>query len=173
MAIAKASEVVERLARSLPTELGKARGADLVAHYLDPARRPPRVKQWSVRHHDEQVRYCNSYMLPVIGDVPCRALTRRRLSGDPEPGEDPVGAHHVRRCVTGLIAAGLEEGHVLARQDLLRGVRWPGEIDAEAEPVDRAVTIEEIPPWTPSTPSPRRPRLVPSCGGVSCSVVAK
>jgi hypothetical protein len=58
-------QVVERLTRSLPSELGKAKGADLVAHYLDPARRPPLVKQWSVRQRDEQVRYCNRYVLPV------------------------------------------------------------------------------------------------------------
>jgi hypothetical protein len=52
-AIAKASELVERLTRSAPTELGRATGADLVAHYLDPGRRPPRVKEWSIRHRDE------------------------------------------------------------------------------------------------------------------------
>jgi hypothetical protein len=48
-AIAKATEIVERLARSAPTELGRATGADLVAQYLDPGRRPPRVKSWSIR----------------------------------------------------------------------------------------------------------------------------
>lgn len=42
-AITKASEIVERLARSAPTALARSRGADLVAHYLDPSRRPPRV----------------------------------------------------------------------------------------------------------------------------------
>jgi integrase len=56
-------------------------------------------------------------------------------------------AQHIRRCLTGIVAAGLEEGHLLARQDLLRGVRWhgadPGERDRE--PVDRAVTDAEIP----------------------------
>lgn len=57
-AIAKATEIVERRARSAPTELGRATGADLFAHYLDPSRRPPRVKSWSIRHRDEQTRYC-------------------------------------------------------------------------------------------------------------------
>jgi len=75
-AIAKASEIVERLARPAPTALSRALGADLVEHYLDPARRPPRVPSWSVRHRDEQVHYCNDYVLPVIGDVPCRELSR-------------------------------------------------------------------------------------------------
>src|SRR4051812_44235362 len=35
-AIARAVEVVERLASGNPTELLRATGADLVAHYLDP-----------------------------------------------------------------------------------------------------------------------------------------
>jgi hypothetical protein len=42
-AIAKATELVERLGRGAPTDLGKARGTDLVALYLNPDRRPPRV----------------------------------------------------------------------------------------------------------------------------------
>ena len=48
LAIGKASEIVERLGRSAPICLGRATGADLVGHYLSPARRPPRTKQWSV-----------------------------------------------------------------------------------------------------------------------------
>ena len=75
-AVAKASELVERLARSTPTDLARAKGRDLVDHYLDPARRPPRVRAWSDRHRDEQTRYCNLYVLPVIGNLPCRRLTR-------------------------------------------------------------------------------------------------
>jgi hypothetical protein len=40
-AVAKAAGLVERLGRGTPTELARATGADLVAHYLDPARRRP------------------------------------------------------------------------------------------------------------------------------------
>jgi integrase len=55
-------------------------------------------------------------------------------------------AQHLRRCVTGVVNAGLEEGHLLARQDVLRGVRWrPAGRNAPAEPVGRAVTEAEIP----------------------------
>ncbi|HVL32238.1 MAG TPA: hypothetical protein VM600_01495, partial [Actinomycetota bacterium] len=57
-AIKKAQDVVERLRRSVPTELGRAKGAHLVAHYLDPDRRPPRVAAWSVKHREEQTRIC-------------------------------------------------------------------------------------------------------------------
>src|SRR4051794_41347840 len=76
-AIAKATELVERLGRGTATDLARATGAELVAHYLDPARRPARVERWSDRHRDEQVRYCNLYVLPAIGAVACRRLTRR------------------------------------------------------------------------------------------------
>lgn len=144
-AIAKASEIVERLARSTPTELGRARGRDLVAHFLDPARRPPRVHQWSEKHRDDQTRYCELYIEPVIGDVPCRELGRADLQTVIDQARTASVAQHLRRCLTGLVAAGLEEGYLLARQDVLRGVRWHGEINAAVEPADHAVTQEEIP----------------------------
>jgi integrase len=144
-AIAKAAEIVERLGRAAPTELGRARGADLVAHYLDPARRPPRVKQWSDRHRDEQTRYCNLYVLPVIATVPCRELTRVDFQHILDQASTASVAQHLRRCLTGIVAAGLEEGHLLMRQDPLRGVRWHGETDTDRDPADRAVTQAEIP----------------------------
>jgi integrase len=144
-AIAKASEVVERLARSTPTELGRARGADLVAHYLDPQRRPPRVHQWSEKHRDDQTRYCDLYVRPVIDGVPCRELTRADFQAIIDQARTASVAQHLRRCLTGLIGAGLEEGYLLARQDLLRGVRWHGALSVPAEPADTAVTQEEIP----------------------------
>lgn len=52
-AITKATEVVERLAHGLPTDMCRAGGAELGhAHYLDPKRRPPRVEHWSERHRE-------------------------------------------------------------------------------------------------------------------------
>lgn len=142
-AITKASEIVERLARSAPTALARSRGADLVAHYLDPQRRPPRVKTWSIRHRDEQVRYCNDFVLRVIADVPCRELSR--LPRDHRWRSHTIGGEHLRRCLSSLIAAGVEEGHLLDSRDLLSGVRWHGELHAEPEPIDHAATWEEIP----------------------------
>jgi integrase len=144
-AIAKATEIVERLARSTPTELGRARGADLVAHYLDPQRRPPRVHQWSEKHRDDQTRYCELYVRPVIGEVPCRDLSRTDFQTIIDQARTASVAQHLRRCLTGLVGAGLEEGYLLVRQDVLRGVRWQGELVAPAEPADHAVTQEEIP----------------------------
>jgi hypothetical protein len=55
-AIAKATEIVERLACGTDTDLVNARDTDLVAHYLDPQRRPRRVKEWSERTREERVR---------------------------------------------------------------------------------------------------------------------
>jgi integrase len=146
-AIAKATEIVERLARSAPTELGRATGADLVAHYLDPGRRPPRVKSWSTRHRDEQTRYCELYLLPVIAHLPCRELTRDDFQLILDKAPTKSVAAHIKSCLTGMVNAGLDEGHLLARQDLLRGVRWHGGLDDgdDDEPVDHAVTWEEIP----------------------------
>lgn len=146
-AIAKAGEIVERLARGSATDLGRARGAELVAHYLDPRRRPPRVESWSERHRDEQTRYCTLYVLPVIGDVPCRKLSRLDFQQILDRAPTTSVAQHLRRCLSGLVGAGLEEGHLLVRQDVLRGVCWYRP-DAPAKPVDQAVTHDEIPTTT-------------------------
>ena len=48
-AVAKATEIVERLASGVGSEVANARGCVLVAHYLDPRRQPTRVKEWSDR----------------------------------------------------------------------------------------------------------------------------
>lgn len=75
----------------------------------------------------------------------CRELTRGDFQEIIDLGSTKSVAHDIRRCLTAMIGAGLEEGHILAGRDLLRGVRWFGEIDADPEPVDHAVTFEEIP----------------------------
>lgn len=121
---AKAAEVVERLSRGRATDLGRATGAELVGHYLDPRRRPPRVEAWSERHRDEQARYCKLYVDPVIGEIPCRRLTRRHFQRILDTAPTAWVAAHLRRVLTSLVAAALEEGYLLPRQDVLSGVRW-------------------------------------------------
>ncbi len=145
-AITKAGELVERLGRGTATDLARASGADLVAHYLDPARRPARVEHWSERHRDEQVRYCARFVLPLLGPVPCRRMTRLDFKAVLDQAPTPSVASHLTRCLTALVAAGLEEGHLLARQDVLRGVRWrpPAGSETYVEP-GLAVTEAEIP----------------------------
>jgi integrase len=147
-AIAKASELVERLGRGTATDLARATGADLVAHYLDPARRPPRGQPWSDRHRDEQVRYCGLYVLPEIGGVSCRRLSRADFQRIIDRAPSPSVAQHLRRCLSGVVNAGLEEGHLLLRQDVLRGVRWnppEGVTRPGPEGLGRAITEAEIP----------------------------
>ena len=81
-----------------------------------------------------------SNVIPVIGEVPCRQLTRNDFQQILDQAKTPSVAQHLKRCLTGLVNAGLEEGHLLARQDLLRGVRWLQDDIADDEPFDRAIT---------------------------------
>lgn len=120
-AIAKATELVERLGRGTPTDLGKARGTDLVDLYLNPGRRRPQVARWSERHRDEQTRSFSLYVLPAVANVACRQLTRLDFQRILDRAPTPSVAQHLRRCLSGLVNAGLEEGLLLVRQDLLRG----------------------------------------------------
>lgn len=144
-AIIKATELVERLGRGTPTDLARATGAELVAHYLDPARQPPRVEQWSERHRDEQARYCHLYVEPLVGPIPCRKLTRLDFQRIIDQAPTPSVASHLKRCITSLVSAGLDEGHLLARQDVLRGVRWHRDDNTPRESGGPAITDAEIP----------------------------
>ena len=146
-AIAKASEIVDRLAIGSTTELVNARGAELVAHFLDPTRRPARVREWSERMLEEQVRYCTKYVVPVIGDVRCRELARSDFQRILDQARTASVARQVRRTLTALVNAGLTEGYLLPRQDVLRGVRWLPKDGAEVavEPSTRSITEDEIP----------------------------
>jgi integrase len=79
---------------------------------------------WSERHRDDQTSYCARFVLPVIADVALKDLRpwhfQRILDDAPTAS---VGAH-LRTCLSAMVSAGLEEGLLLARQDVLRGVRW-------------------------------------------------
>lgn len=147
-AIAKASELVERLAAGTPTKLASAKGAVLIARYLDPARRPARGRAWSERHREEQVAYCARFVAPVIADVAVRDLTRAHLQAVLDGAPTASVAAHLRRCLSALVACGLEEGLLLVRQDVLRGVRWHPPADQIDEPgleSGRAVEEADIP----------------------------
>ena len=146
-AIAKATEIVERLSSGVGTEVANARGADLVAHFLDPRRRPARVREWSDRMREEQERYCAKYVVPLIGEFRCRDLARADFQRVLDQANTASVARQLRRTLTGIVNAGLIEGYLLPRQDVLRGVRWlpPGGADVDAEPSNHAITREEIP----------------------------
>jgi integrase len=123
-ALAKAAELVAGLARGRPTDWARAPGAALVRHYLDPTRRPLRGRAWSVRHREEQEAYCRRFVTPVIAEVELRQLSRLHFARVLGAAPTPSVASHLRRCLTAMVAAGLEEGLLLATQDVLRGVHW-------------------------------------------------
>lgn len=123
-ALVKASELSERLNVGTPTSHLRARGAALVEHYLDRRRRPTRGAGWSQRHREEQAAYCRRFVLPVIADVLVRDLRPQHFQRIVDGALTPSVAAHLRTCLSAMVAAGLEEGLLLARQDVLRGVRW-------------------------------------------------
>lgn len=125
-AITKAAELVERLSAGTPTALRSARGRVLVQRYLDPNRRPTRGRAWSDRHREEQESYCRRFVLPVIGDLPVGTLTRAHMQQIVDQAKTKPVGDHLRRCVSAMVTAGLEDGLLLARQDVLRGVHWYG-----------------------------------------------
>ena len=144
-AIARAEELVERLSQGTRTELARAKGVDLVAHYLDPARRPPRGRPWSERHREEQEAYCRRLRDPGGRAAGVPRYGSGRPPGRARRGRDPVGGGPPARCLSALVTAGLEEGYLLARQDVLRGVRWKGEASESVEEIGRAISAAEIP----------------------------
>ncbi|MDQ6928216.1 MAG: hypothetical protein M3159_06080, partial [Actinomycetota bacterium] len=123
-AVAKASDVVARLSQGRPTDLAQAHGDVLVAHYLDPARRPVRGRAWSARHREEQEAYCRRFVIPVIANLELGRLSRMHFNGILAQAATASVAAHLRRCLSAMVGAALEEGLLLARQDVLRGVRW-------------------------------------------------
>jgi integrase len=149
-AIAKATELVERLAAGTPTNLASAKGSVLIARYLDPARHPARGRAWSERHREEQVAYCARFVTPVIAEVAVRNLTRAHFQAIVDRAPTASVAAHLRRCLSALVACGLDEGLLLVRQDVLRGVRWhpPAELDEPELERGRAVEEADIPTAT-------------------------
>ncbi len=147
-ALAKAGDLVARLAQGRPTDWAQAKGEALVDHYLDPTRRPARGRAWSARHREEQQAYCQRFVSPVIAGVELRHLSRAHFSQVLAQAPTASVAAHLRRCCSAMVAAGLEDGLLLARQDVLRGVCWspPGvECPEDEQLPGRFVDQAEIP----------------------------
>jgi integrase len=122
-ALAKAEAVAERLAQGTPTAFARAKGADLVAHYLDPARPPARGRVWSERHREDQESHCRRFVTPAIGAMAAGDLTRADFQRILDAAPTESTATNLRRCLSALVGACMEEGLLLSRQDVLRGVR--------------------------------------------------
>jgi hypothetical protein len=71
------------------------------------------VAVWSVNHRDEQVRYCHRFVLPIIATVPCRELGRPDFQRILDQAPTASVARQLRRCLRGLMNAGLIEGDLL------------------------------------------------------------
>ncbi len=142
-AFAKAAELSERLNIGIPTSMLRAKGLTLVEHYLDPRRRPSRGTGWSQRHREEQAAYCRRFVLPVIADVGTRDLRPFHFQRMLDGALTPAVADHLRRCLSAMVAAGLEEGLLLARQDVLRGVHWYVPRSEGEDDLERGVHVDE------------------------------
>lgn len=129
-AVAKATELVERLAQGTPTDWAHAPGQALIDHYLDPRRPSPRGRPWSLRHREDQEAACRRFVAPVISQVPLGRLSRVQFQKILDGAPTPSVAAHLRRTLSAMVVAGLEEGLLLVRQDVLRGVRPRLDLDA-------------------------------------------
>jgi hypothetical protein len=146
-ALAKAEALTERLSMGTPTAHLRAKGRRLVTHYLDPRRRPARGSGWSERHRDDQTSYCTRFVLPVIADVTLKDLRPWHFQRILDAASTASVGAHLRTCLSAMVSAGLEEGLLLARQDVLRGVRWyrPAGPDLVVEEIGRSVEDADIP----------------------------
>ncbi len=98
---AKAADLVARLGQGRPTDWAQAKGDALVAHYLDPTRRPARGRAWSARHREEQQAYCDRFVTPVIAGVELRRLSRVHFERILVQAPTASVAAHLRRCCSG------------------------------------------------------------------------
>jgi integrase len=148
-ALAKAEAVAERLAHGTPTALLRCKGADLVRHYLDPARPPARARVWSERHREEQESHCRRFVMPAIGAMAVGDLTRADFQRILDAAPTEATATNLRRCLSALVGAAMEEGLLLSRQDVLRGVHRRRPI-GEVPVLERSghIEVEDIPTAT-------------------------
>ncbi|MHB1446619.1 MAG: tyrosine-type recombinase/integrase [Acidimicrobiales bacterium] len=118
-AVDRAEALVGRLMAGRPAAVERAKGEAVVAHYLDPAR-----TRWSERHREAQESYCARFVTPVIGALPVRLLSRAHFQRMLDRAETPAVAEHLRRCLSAMTSAALNEGLLVVRQDVMRGLRW-------------------------------------------------
>jgi hypothetical protein len=83
-----------------------------------------RGRGWSARHREEQEAYCRRFVIPAIGGVELGRLSRLHFNGILAQAPTASVAAHLRRCLSAMVSASLAEGLLLARQDVLRGMRW-------------------------------------------------
>jgi len=63
-----------------------------------------------MRHREEQEAYCRRFVAPMIAEVELRRLSRVDFARVLEAAPTASVASHLRRCLSAMVAAGLEEG---------------------------------------------------------------
>jgi integrase len=115
----KLAKVAERLQADAPNMTKP--GAALVAHYLDPDRRPVQDR-WSRRYAHNQRRLCERFALPVMGAVTCQDIktehTQKIVNAAPTAGE----GDRVHRMISAMVSAGLAGGYLTNPR--LAAVHW-------------------------------------------------
>jgi integrase len=117
-------------------------GADLIAHYLDPDRRPVEDR-WSRKHAHTQRRLCERFAAPVIDTLICQDIKTSHMqqivNAAPTAGE----GHRVHAVISALVAAGIEGGYLASPR--LAMVHWQA-ADRQL-PVQRVTVAGESALW--------------------------
>jgi len=87
-------------------------GSDLIAHFLDPDRRPAR-RAWSRRHADTQRRLCQRFVAPVIGAVTCQDITPGHMQQIVNAAPTASEGERLHRCLSALVTASQGAGTAL------------------------------------------------------------
>ena len=98
-------------------KLGGSIGADLIDWYLSPDRHPV-DKPWSRSHLAGQRRLCRRFLLPVIGELPCEAITSSHLQQAINAANTADSGARVAKCAKALINVGIDAGYMENRH-------WP------------------------------------------------
>lgn len=109
-------------------------GAALVAHYLSQDRHPV-GKQWSLSYQSQQRRYCEKYILPVIGTVKCEKIRVAHMQAAVDTPSTADGGRRVAKTIKSMVKVGLNAGYLT--NERLGAVHW--------QPGDRAVAVAEQP----------------------------
>jgi integrase len=105
----KLAKVTERLTAGAVN--AERPGADLIAHYLDPDRLPPKDR-WSRKHADTQARLCRRLAMPVIAAVTSQDITQDHMQQIVSAAPTASEGDRVRRCLSAMTAAGLRAGYL-------------------------------------------------------------
>lgn len=122
-----AEQVVQQLAAG-PTDRPEGAThrpvADLARWYLHP---DSHDRPWSEHHLHTQQSVVRRWVLPHIGETPCRDLTRQHMVGILNAARQQVGTHQVRKigaCLRRMVNVGHQAGYFADGHDPMHGVKY-------------------------------------------------